>query len=181
MKLVTSNANKLREFQRFGIQDLEMASVPDIREVLSDDPIQVAVYKAFDAGPCHVVEDTALHVKEAKFGTSIKWTMDTLEQYVGREAIWQTIIAAHHGNAIHVYVGTVRGHIVARTESTKEVFGFDDNFQPQGADCTLFALEQKGLKDQFSARYLAAQAFMNNAPGAVFAVSHMKPWQGMYQ
>jgi hypothetical protein len=48
MKLVTSNENKLKEFKRFGLINLEIEKGVDLKEVNAIDTT-VVLYKAVDA------------------------------------------------------------------------------------------------------------------------------------
>ena len=63
--LVSSNENKLKEFSRFGL-DLDIEKGRDLKEVMAD-PLGVIVYKALEAGPDRVVEDTTLIIDAVSY------------------------------------------------------------------------------------------------------------------
>ena len=60
-------------------------------------------------------------------------------------------------------------------------FGFDNYFIPEGIKLSLFELDNKGLKGNFSARY---KALMNLKNDKVYLIKEMKlipDWEGNYQ
>lgn len=177
--LVTSNKNKLEEFNRFGLSDLAIEKGRDLAEVDSND-MNVILYKALAAGTMRIVEDTSLDVEDAQIGTNIRWLLDNIAEYAGRRAIWTVLLGKNTGTTIEVYKGTIEGYIVNRPV-TSSTFGFDNHFMPNGSNHTLEELEQENLKDHYSARKNAIMNLLDNGPIAVYPIDSIPEWTGTYQ
>lgn len=178
--LVSSNENKLNEFQRLGIYNIGIEKGRDIQEVNHPSVDVVAMYKSIEAGKLRIVEDTALYIEGEDVGVNIKWLVDSISKYDGKTATWKVCLAVNDGNRIHLYEGAVHGRIV-NNKPIKESFGFDNYFIPDGTSKTLYELEKQGNKDGFSARRKAVDMFLNESSYLVVPISQIKPWKGNYQ
>jgi inosine/xanthosine triphosphate pyrophosphatase family protein len=177
--LVTSNDFKLKEFKRFGFKDLICEKGIDLREVQSDD-VTVVVYKAKDVGICKIVEDTSLHIEEANIGSNIKWEISKVKNYNGNKAVWKVLLAVNKGDEIFVYEGIMEGTIINK-EVNSNSFGFDSYFIPLNSGLTLHELEERGLKDDFSARRIAVENFLKDKYIYKIKMDSIKDWEGEYQ
>jgi inosine/xanthosine triphosphate pyrophosphatase family protein len=181
--LVTSNKNKLKEFQRFGIPNLKMESVDDIPEVQAND-ITVATYKAKHIGINKIVEDTSLDISKANVGSNVKWMIDNIHLYSGANACMKVLLSVNDGEMISLYRGTIDGVITKKAvniDSDYPVFGFDANFIPLNSELTLYELELQNKKDLFSARKLAVENLIHNRPFYTIPLSEIPEWTGSYQ
>jgi len=181
MKIVTSNTNKLREFQRFGL-NYEMAPGLDLLEVKGTMD-EVIVYKALDAGAGLIVEDTILEI-DGQEVVDIRWKIDelkTLNQPEGIPARWIVSLGYNDGDTIQVYRGIVEGFLINPVEIPEDAFGFDPYFVPAGQQFTLAELELEGSKDDYSARKLAVVNMINQNATLEVPVIDLKPWTGDYQ
>ena len=178
LKLVTSNENKLKEFKRFGLDNIEIEKGLDLREVESDAET-VILYKALEAGKGRIVEDTSLEVEGADVGVNVRWMIDNLQELAGRKAVWKVMLGHNDGQEIHLYESTIEGILV----ETGDVggFGFDSIFKPNGTDFTLHQLESLGEKDSYSARKDAVQNLINNKVKVTVNVRDLPKWAGSYQ
>jgi XTP/dITP diphosphohydrolase len=170
LRLNTSNANKLREFQQLGLHDLQAMRV-DLPEPNAD-PLTVIRYKASQLGPNVLVEDTSFDVEGADIGTNIRWLLNDLPKYIGQKAIFRVLLGVQRSGEIQVFEGVVRGSIV---EARGTGFGFDPVFLPDGATKTLGEDKPK----QYNARAKAVQRFLQNRPSKI-----LKPlftWDGDFQ
>ncbi|MFJ8531131.1 non-canonical purine NTP pyrophosphatase [Bacillus sp. NPDC094106] len=178
--LVSSNENKLKEFQRFGIHNIYIEKGRDIPEVNHPSVDVVAMYKSIEAGKMRIVEDTALFIDGEDVGVNVKWLLDSISKYEGKKATWKVCLAVNDGNRIYLYEGVVYGRIV-NNKPIKESFGFDNYFIPDDTSKTLYELEKQGSKDGFSARRKAVNRFLNEMPYLVVPIAAIKPWEGNYQ
>ena len=178
-KLLTSNEDKLREFRRLGLTDLDIQKGIDLPEVDAD-PVTVIVYKSLTAGKNTIVEDTSLHVDGTDVGIHVRWLMDNLHTFSGRSANWMVLLGVNDGESIHVYCGEVPGILTNRFQEPVG-FGFDCRFIPTGQPLTLYELDQKGSKDAFSARKAAITNLQQSTPIASYPISAIQPWKGNYQ
>ena len=184
VKLVSSNENKLTEFRRFGLPDIEIEKGKDLKEVNAD-PQTVILYKALEAGTHCMVEDTSLHIEGEEVGVNIRWLLDNLPAFNGRKAVWQVLLGYNNGVEIEIYEGFVSGRITDRFAENPQGFGFDCYFIPVGIDpdqtLTLFELEQIGLKDTHSARKHAVRQFLANKAEVKKDIQSISIWEGKYQ
>lgn len=177
LKLVTSNPKKGLEFARLNLPmeiDAKAADLPEVQGTSEE----VAIYKAKLAGKGRVVEDTIMIVN-GKEMVDIRWNIGNLPK---GEAIWKTTLAHNDGNQIHLYVGEVHGTIVEPEETPSDAFAFDPYFVPQGSqNQSLYQLEQKNKKDNFSARAKAVGALKSKKPTKSIKLSDIPEWTGSYQ
>lgn len=177
IRLVSSNPRKLEEFRRFGM-GIEVAAGHDIVEAHAESEM-VAVYKAIAAGAGSLVEDTILVIDGEEF-VDIKWHVENLDG--AEECRWVTTLAFNDGEAVRLYRGEVRGHLVRPVRVPADAFGFDPWFVPCGADArTLYELEAEGRKDLYSARYRAVEALLSGNLFSEHAVDAVPAWQGAWQ
>lgn len=177
--LVTSNQNKLNEFNRLGLTDLTIERGRDLQEVESDE-LNVILYKALEAGAMRIVEDTSLDIEDAEIGTNVRWMLDNITEFAGRKAVWSVLLGKNTGTQIEVYQGTIEGYIVNRP-ITEDTFGFDSHFMPNGSNHTLAELDNQGLKDHYSARKNVVKQLLANTPIAVYPITSIPEWKGQYQ
>ncbi|MNN16778.1 dITP/XTP pyrophosphatase [compost metagenome] len=179
--MLTSNQNKIKEFKRFGLDNLNVSEGPDLKEVNSD-PITVIMYKSKDSGPFTIVEDTSLHIKGESVGVNVKWMLDHIESFCGKEAYWEVLLGVNDGKNIEVYGSRIYGTIVKDTSNGEEVFGFDAFFKVSGVEKTLHELNKEGLKDNYSARkdvvieFIKHRYFLKQIP-----IKDIPEWDGEYQ
>lgn len=178
MKLVTSNPNKLAEFERFGL-NLDMAPGLDLKEVAGTSE-QVAIYKAIEAGENLIVEDTILTIGGEEI-VDIRQRLDELEQWKGKEAVWQVSIACVAGCEVKLSVGRTVGVIDAPEAQYQTGFGFDPYFYPLGGSQSLAHLDAIGGKDDVSARKQAITQFLNNEQCKIVPLTDVPAWTGDYQ
>lgn len=182
--LVSSNENKLKEFSRFGL-DLDIEKGRDLKEVMAD-PLGVIVYKALEAGPDRVVEDTTLIIDGTPI-VDIKWRLkELLSLPADKQPViqWVVILGYNTGTEIRAFYGTVMcklSGLTPESEVSKDAFGFDPYLCPMDERHSFYELEKLGLKDKFSPRKLAAEAFMANHYGFSIEADKIKPWTGAYQ
>lgn len=177
--LVTSNENKLKEFKRYGLTKLQIEKGKDLPEVDAD-PVTVILHKAKAAGPGRVVEDTSLFVEGKDIGTNIRWLVDSLQTCKGLQAVWDVYLGVNDGESITVYKGTVEG-VIVDTYTHQVGFGFDCYFQPIGQEDTLYDLENKGQKEDYSARKRAVELLLKKESVLTIAIENIPEWDGPYQ
>ncbi len=173
-KLNTSNLNKFEEFKRLFAKygyTLE-GSHFDLKEIDAD-LIQVIVHKASQLGENILVEDTSLEIEGTSIGIHIRWLLDHLLQYIGRQAEWTVLLAFRQGQQIFIYKGAISGKIVLPRGMAG--FGFDSVFLPHGSQKTL----AESKPDDFNARAKAVEALMK---GEVWTKHPMiENWKGLWQ
>jgi XTP/dITP diphosphohydrolase len=179
MKLISSNIHKLNEYQRYGLINLTLEKGKDVKEVDAE-PLTVILYKSKEVGKGTLVEDTSLHVKGAELGANIRWNLNQVSTYNGSSATWEVLIGENDGKYINVYQGLIHGTITNRFNEPVG-FGFDCYFIPEGETLTLFELEQKGLKDSFSARKKAIQSYLKKEFIHRIPIDELPIWNGQYQ
>ncbi len=180
--LVTSNEKKLNEFNRFGL-DLTIKKGLDLPEVLSDDEVEVICHKSKLAGEGTIVEDTTVML-HGKPMMDIKFRLDELKQHDGEDIVWTTLLAKNTGRHIYIYRGVVVGRLEIPEIMPEKYFGFDPVFVPEypkKASYTLAVLEEKGLKDAFSARKYAAENYKNEQRFLKIRLEDIGDWDGAYQ
>lgn len=169
IQLLTSNANKLAEFQAI-LPEIEQLDI-DLPEIQSLDPKTVIEAKLQAARAHHtgsfLVEDTSLATQAMNGlpGPLVKWFLNA----VGIRGVYQMTASfgsfeaeavtmlgyMDPGGEIHYFEGRIQGRIVEpRGESG---FGWDPIFQPDGYEKT-FAEMNKTEKNEVSMRRLAIEA-----------------------
>lgn len=166
----TSNRGKAKEYEQFLGQSISMTKI-DLEEP-DTDPSTVVVYKASQMPEGTLVEDTSLDVEGAEIGVNVKWMLDNLTDFIGRQATFRVIIGINVENMIYLFKGEVVGEIV---EPEGEGFGFDPVFKPVGSDQTL----AQSKPNQYNPRYLAVEDLKK---GRWFKISNiMQEWDGPWQ
>ncbi|PLS19128.1 hypothetical protein CVD28_01600 [Bacillus sp. M6-12] len=178
--LVTSNENKLKEFQRFGLQNIQIEKGRDLPEVEAD-PFTVILYKSLEAGEQRIVEDTSLHIEGEKVGVNIRWLLDFISNFSGKKATWEVLLGVHNGETITTYQGLIHGVITDKYKEEPKGFGFDAYFIPDGSTETLYDLECKGEKDLFSARKKAVEFLQNAQSIREVKIQDIPAWTGTMQ
>jgi len=174
VKINTSNPGKFSEFSRlFSQHDVELeASHIDLDEIDAD-PISVVVHKASQLPPGCLVEDTSLDVAGADMGVNVRWLSEDLPKYLGKPAVWRTLLAIREDEAVSVYQGEISGVIVA--PKGDQGFGFDPYFLPDGQSLTL----AQNKPDKVNARAKAIDAYCQQK---VFAKRlPIMDWEGPWQ
>lgn len=174
VKMNTSNLGKLKEYQRlFNQQNIGLIMTKIDLDEIEADPLTVILHKASQLEEGVIVEDTSLEVDGTDIGVNIRWLVDDLGKYLGRDATWTLFLAYRKNDNIYVFKGEVLGKIV-EPQSTSG-FGFDPYFQPNGTEKTL--AEEK--PDAFNARALAVKALTQEKPFIIQpAIYH---WDGLWQ
>lgn len=181
--LVTSNLNKLKEYQRFGLKNLKIEKGKDLPEVAGTD-IEVIKYKALDAGINRIVEDTSLNVDNyPDFGVNIRWMLKKLKSInpKGVKSNWVVLIGINDGVNIKVSKGEINGIIKPIDIIPENAFGFDPFFFPNNSNKSLYELEQENKKDLFSARKIAIQNILKEKFILVEKIENISKWNGKYQ
>lgn len=178
LKLVSSNENKLIEFRRFGLDNIEIEKGRDIDEVQAE-PETVILYKAIAAGKNRIVEDTSLVVEGEDVGVNVRWMLKYLRALAGRKATWRVFLGLNDGKFVHLCKADIEGVLVEAEELSG--FGFDSIFKPDGSEYTLYELEQKGQKDDFSARKRAVKELLANNTVYSVSIKDVPEWNGLYQ
>lgn len=173
-KINTSNPHKLAEFREFfGRYGAELASSNiDLKEIDAP-PISVIAHKASQVEELTLVEDTILEVENADVGVNVRWLLSHLDNYIGHNAAWITLLAYRQGNKVKIYQGCVHGTIVA--PQGEKGFGFDKHFLPQGSSSTL----AQAKPDHVNARGFAVEALLKDQLWQT--VAPIYDWQGPWQ
>lgn len=173
-KLNTSNLNKFEEFKRLFAQygDRLEATHIDLKEINAD-PLTVIAHKASKVDENVLVEDTVLDVEGTSVGIHVRWLLDHLADYVGRQAQWKVLLAYRQGNKVRVYKGSVTGQIVEPSGTSN--FGFDPIFLPDGASETL----AESKPDEFNARAKAVEYLIQNK--IWMTAPSIPEWEGPWQ
>lgn len=173
-KLNTSNTGKYDEFKRLFAEygyDLETTHT-DLKEIDAD-PLTVIAHKASQLEENILVEDTSLEIVGSSVGIHVRWLMDHLSEYTGRQAHWKVLLAYRKNNKVFIYKGSISGMIVE--PQGENGFGFDPIFLPEGATQTLAETKP----NQFNARAKAVEALIKNK---VWMTSPLiKEWSGAWQ
>ncbi|MDJ1473226.1 non-canonical purine NTP pyrophosphatase [Xanthocytophaga flava] len=172
MFILTSNLHKAREYQEFGI---EVRLGPEVDEVLGSID-EVITYKILNSVSFTLVEDTVLEIEGHEL-VETKFKIKSIPN--NSDACWITSLGYHDTMYIYVYRGIIKGKIVESIFEHES--SFEPCFIPIGADITLYELRQKGLKEKFSARRLAVEAYRNSNPVFCKKVSNIPKWEGKYQ
>lgn len=166
----TSNANKLREFERILGVSLT-ASALDIDEVQSIDTVEVCRRKAMTAferlGEPVIVDDTGFGLVALKGfpGALVTWALDSgstsiLHRMLPPESDDRAVVITAIGYAtserVEVFVGRLEGRVVPEPRGTNG-FGFDEVFVPKGETRTLAEISNTE-KDGVSPRGIALRA-----------------------
>ena len=177
--IVTSNANKIREYQRIAGDKLTTEPGEDLPEILGT-PDEIIIHKAIMAGEGRMVEDAIVWIN-GEAHVDVKWKIDAMlrgDYPLGSELTWEVRLAVVHQGVVYAYLGQTVGTL-SKPEGVG--FGIDPVIKVQGIGKTLAQLDEEGIKDDFSARCFAAQKVLNEAPYLSVKVSEVKPWEGQWQ
>jgi inosine/xanthosine triphosphate pyrophosphatase family protein/rhodanese-related sulfurtransferase len=178
--LLTSNPNKLKEYQKY-IPNLSMKKGKDLPEVDSDDKT-VAIHKAKDNGPMTICEDTSLEVEGSSIGTNIRWMLNNLDKLAGKKAIWKVLLAKNDGKEITLYEGVIEGEMVKPEKVSSNDFGFDPYFKVKGIDKTLKELKAESSNPlTYSARAIAANNLQKEKSIHKQKLEQIEEWSGDWQ
>lgn len=169
MYFVTSNENKLKEYQEIlgiDIKKIELG-LPEIQSIKVEDVGREKVLKAFQETNCPVfVEDTGLFFEDLGGlpGALVKHFIDNMSlskmiTLIGknRRAIAKVCLAyTKNGKDIEFFVGETRGTIAESPKGDKG-FGWDSIFIPEGQGKT-FAEMESSEKNAYM-RGLASKKF----------------------
>ncbi len=167
MYFITSNKNKLREFEEILGAKLEQIEIDleEIQEIEAEKVVEHKVLEAYEkARKPIIVEDTGLYIEAWNGfpGALAKWVgktigFENIPNMLGenRKAYAKTIVGYCDGNRLKLFEGKIRGKISekARGESG---FGWDPIFIPEGNKKT-FAEMPVDEKNAISMRRLALE------------------------
>lgn len=180
--LITSNQDKVREYNRISDGRFEAKKGIDLPEPLAD-PLTIILHKSKSIGSSCAVEDTILLI-DGKEAVDIKFRLNELKKLgpdAKLDATWQVMIGYKNGPYIEVYVGTIHGALKACEELPKDAFGFDPYFYPNNTESSLYELDKAGKKDFYSARVGAVNDLLSGHYS--YRVEHelIDDWKGEYQ
>lgn len=177
-KIISSNINKINEYKRFGIQNLEVIAGKDIKEVLGTSE-EVIIHKCLEVGENVIVEDAILIINGIEI-VDIKYQLENLTNFIGKSAIFKVTLGVQSNGCIKTYTAELVG-IIKDLKKESDNFGFDYCFLPQGQCNSLYELNKLGLKDNFSPRRMAINKLIQNNFDNSYLVEDIKPWTGSYQ
>lgn len=178
--LVSSNDNKVKEFQRLGLPIAGRIN-RDLKEIIST-PQLVALYKTIEAGNNNLVEDSTLNI-DGKEIVDIRYRLQEIDdkQLYDLPASWTVILGVLSDGVLKMCEYTVHGTIKKPHDAnTQDVFGFDAHFYPTGCEHSLHQLEKLGKKDAYSARSGCVQKFIRGDFHSI-PLSSVPKWTGKYQ
>lgn len=178
MKLLTSNSQKISEYNRFGL-GIEAIQGMDIPEVDAD-ILTVALYKTMEAPVDCIIEDTSLDVDGEDIGVNIRWLVGKLKNSSGKNASWNVVIGIHDGEYVKLYSATVDG-IIDYSKNNTNAIGFDGMFVPMNSDLSLYELDQIGAKDNYSPRKMVVEKLLNDDYTAIYKIKNVPKWNGKWQ
>ncbi|WP_171049083.1 non-canonical purine NTP pyrophosphatase [Rhizobium sp. MHM7A] len=176
LKLVSSNARKLEEYRRFGVEDLQVETGVDLNEV-DGTPLEVIIHKAIAAGPGRIVEDSVLVVEGETF-VDARWRLDSVHEWFGKRTTWVVNLGVNEDGVVSVYTGTVDGVF---QPARGKGWDYDPYFLIEHEDMTLAQLESVGRKDEYSARNRAARNMIDNVPTERAVIEDVQEWTGSFQ
>lgn len=186
--LSTSNQNKIKEFQRFGL-NFDVVNGKDLKEVNSniDDVIK---YKALEASKTNdnvLVEDTVLIVNGEEI-VDIRWRIKELSQLKNPEILWVVSLGIVDNGVFYRYKSSINCCIVDNVENItipEDAFGFDPYLMPFVSDIvtpyTFYELEKMNMKDDFSPRKFVIDNLIDGFYEEATPVSEIPDWTGDYQ
>lgn len=177
-KIISSNQNKINEYKRFGISDLEVLSGKDIHEVAGTSE-EVIIYKCLDAGVDVIVEDAILII-DGKEIVDIKYQLENLTNFIDKLAVFKITLGVQSNGSIKTLTFELNG-IIRDLKEPDDNFGFDYCFVELTSNKSLYELNKLGLKNTYSPRRKAIKRLINNDFDNVYLVKDIKPWTGAYQ
>lgn len=176
-KIISSNQNKINEYKRFGLSNLEVLNGKDIREVAGTSE-EVIIYKSLEAGEEVIVEDAILIIDGVEI-VDIKYQLQNLNNFIGKHAVFKVTLGFQSNGIIKTFVAELNGTI-KDVEEPEDNFGFDYCFFPNNTD-SLYQLDKLGMKDHYSPRKKAIEKLINDKFDNQYFVKDIKPWTGNYQ
>jgi inosine/xanthosine triphosphate pyrophosphatase family protein len=177
--IVTSNALKISEYQRFAGPDLQLARGEDLPEVLGT-PDEIIIHKALLAGEGRMVEDAIMWI-DGEAHVDVKWKIPALlrgEYPLGAKLVWEVRLGVLHEGVVYAYLGQTHGTL--QTFDT-EGFGMDPVFCVDGVGKTLSRLDVEKTKDQYSARQFAMTSVFESKPYLAISRETIPEWVGAWQ
>jgi len=174
MILYSSNDFKIQEFKRILGNAIEIKKGKDLEEV-NGTALEVIKYKALEYGNGSIVEDSILLVN-GKEVVDIKFNENSLID--GANATWLVSLGYNLNGEIFVYQGVIHGTI---KQTNKEGYSFAPYFYPNGTELSLEELENKGMKENFSARKIALMNLKENNYLFRLKKKEIVEWEGEYQ
>ena len=167
MYFITSNKNKLREFEAILGMKLEQIEI-DLEEIQDIEVEKVVEHKVLEAyekvGKPVIVEDTGLYIEawDGFPGALAKWVGKTIGfqnvptmLHGDRNAYAKTIVGFYDGNHLELFPGKISGTIPEKAKG-ESGFGWDPIFIPHGHERT-FAEMSADEKNAVSMRRLALE------------------------
>lgn len=189
-KLVTSNQNKILEYQSIGLP-ISVENGADLPEIDSEDFSLIAAYKSKMAGNFNIIEDSILII-DGKIYHDIKFRIKDIvanvQQYYNKPVTWVLTLATLIEGEIHLFQNRLSGHINEPYQGVPLGFGFDSYFyiNVEGDSKSLHELKEQGLKNKYSPRLLALQKFYNfatnnNPSDQIYSIDSLEEWTGNFQ
>lgn len=175
--LLTSNADKIAEFSRFGLADILFAQGEDLDEV-DGTPDEVIVYKAIAAGAMRIVEDSVVLI-DGDPVVDIRWKLANLGGLLGKKIDFEVRLGVNDGTSVHVFKGIASGCIVEPRGSGG--FGFDPFFEETETSMTFAELAEKGMKDVCSPRLEAVSRLLAWDVEFATSIASVPFWEGSMQ
>ena len=179
LSLASSNKTKIAEYTRLSQGLIPVITGTDLKEIFGT-PDQIALYKALEGGEGLIVEDSILVVDDEPV-IDIKWRLKDLMERAKHETatlIWEVRLAYVKDGIVRVFKGTLEGRLRPWDVAGS---GYDPIFNVYGVGQSLAQLENRGLKDQYSARARAFAALLANEPHLVVQSSDLPAWTGPFQ
>jgi len=180
LTLLTSNKNKIAEFQRFGLP-VEAKKGKDIKEVLGTAQ-EVITYKTLEVESGCIVEDTILTINGEDV-VDIRYRLDNINKYAGMPAVWRVSLGVVIDGNLHISHGEIEGSMTIPKKDDNAGFGFDPYFIPSKNNPnnhSLSMLESLGTKDEYSARKKAVLSLINGKC-TITPTQTIPKWSGGYQ
>jgi len=179
LSLTSSNKTKIAEYTRLSLGAIPVIPGNDLKEIYGT-PDQIALYKALSAEKGLIVEDSILIV-DGEPVIDIKWRIKDLKLRAETETaklVWEVRLAFVKDGMVNVFKGSLEGQLRPFDVAGS---GYDPIFNVTGVGQSLARLENRGLKDQYSARARAFKALLANEPHLTVPQSELPEWTGSYQ
>ncbi|KAJ3035113.1 hypothetical protein HDV00_004335 [Rhizophlyctis rosea] len=176
LRINTTNALKLSEFQKYLTPRQIIPTQKDILEPLSTCPYEVVQYKASQFPPDSptLIDDTSLDIDGYTFGANIKNLLSQLPRVPdGTKATFVCLLGLREHDKVFVYRGEVGGRIVQPPRGQK--YGFLAYFCPDGTDKTLGEV----IEEKTNARWWAVKALLEGTVDRILPVQ--EHWDGDFQ
>lgn len=177
--IVTSNALKISEYQRFAGPDLQLAAGADLPEVLGT-PDEIIIHKALLAGEGRMVEDAIMWI-DGEVHVDVKWKIPALlrgEYPLGAKLVWEVRLGVLHQGVVYAYLGQTHGTLQA---FDTDGFGMDPIFCVDGVGKSLSRLAVENRKDEYSARRFATKNVFDAKPYLTVSRESIPEWAGAWQ